>query len=251
MKRLFEEIVSSKKEVKNSIAASESRVLLELHTLRSKVASLSEENEKLKKRVETAERNSRRNNLIIFGLTKPSAGDPLDYIREKIHLLLGITVTESDINDYREIFLNAKKLKGTGVSIAHDLTVTQREELRILKTFLLQARGDGTEKSYIRGNELVIGLRSYTLQELQESKEIIASNSAPPTPSSTAKNRSDNSESEIEDNCGDSALAEQSTSGKKNTDHKTPKNQTFKTKKIPTKTTAKGGMKLRNGPNGN
>lgn len=174
MKRLFEEIVSSKKEVKNSIAASESRVLLELHTLRSKVASLSEENEKLKKRVETAERNSRRNNLIIFGLTKPSAGDPLDYIREKIHLLLGITVTESDINDYytlgksdnspikieflsnlkkREIFLNAKKLKGTGVSIAHDLTVTQREELRILKTFLLQARGDGTEKSYIRGNK--------------------------------------------------------------------------------------------------
>lgn len=50
--------------------------------------------------METEEQNSTRNNLIVFGITKLSAGDLLDYIMKKIHQLLEITVTESDINDY-------------------------------------------------------------------------------------------------------------------------------------------------------
>lgn len=272
MKRLFEEIVSSKNEVKNTIAASEFRLLLEIQTLKNKVASLTEENEKLKRIVESAEQKNRRNNLVIFGLRKPPAGNLLDYIGEQIHQLLGVTVAESDVNDYytlgnsdispikieflsnlkkKQILSNAKKLKGTGVSIAHDLTIAQREELKILRKFLLQARANSTKKSYIKGNTLVVGLKTYTLEELEESTGITASNSAPSTPNPSAKNQSDSSGSEIEANFGDSAFTEQTTSRNQEKNRLgTPRDNKIKTKKIPNKTIAKLGMKLRGGSNG-
>lgn len=123
--------------------------------------------------------------------------------------------------------------------------------MKILRKFLLQARANSTKKSYIKGNTLVVGLKTYTLEELEESTGITASNSAPSTPNPSAKNQSDSSGSEIEANFGDSAFTEQTTSRNQEKNRLgTPRDNKIKTKKIPNKTIAKLGMKLRGGSNG-
>lgn len=82
----------------------------------------------------------------------------------------------------REILSNARKLKGSYLSISHDLTEKQRKEYTILKTNLLKAKANGSQNSFIRGNRLVVGNTSYTAEELENIQPENKANSAPPTP---------------------------------------------------------------------
>lgn len=81
------------------------------------------------------------------------------------------------------IFENIKQLKNKDVAIANDLTLKQRQDFQRLKTFLREARSKYSEKSYLKGDKLMIGKRSYTLEELKNSSgEVTKGNSAPNTP---------------------------------------------------------------------
>ncbi|KAL3278084.1 hypothetical protein HHI36_013429 [Cryptolaemus montrouzieri] len=58
-------------------------------------------------------------------------------------------------------------LKGTNITISPDLTFSQREDNKILRKHLMEARAHSSTKSFIKGNILHIGQKSYTIKELK------------------------------------------------------------------------------------
>lgn len=221
IKQLQEEIVRNRKEIKSAIEASETRLLLKIEELKQKVSSLEIENKILKNKTEILDRNSRKNNIIIFGL-KDSEGNTANKISKKIGELLGVDVKETDINNFyrldksakppikveflsylkkTEILKKCKKLKDTGIAISNDLTIEQRSEQKILRSFLKRTRQDPTDQSFIKGNKLYINNRAYTVEDLQEIEysEKRNVNSAPATPNI----RTSEKEFEFETETGD------------------------------------------------
>lgn len=204
---LYEEIINSKKEIKNSIAASETRILLEFQALKNKVEQLEAENQFLKNKIEHLDRINKKNNIIFFGLKKTADEITPQFICDEIKRSLKIEIKENDINDCyklgknedapikielisylkkREILSNAKILKQTNLSILNDQTEQQREEYKILKSNLLKAKASAPQKkSFIRGNRLIVGSAIYTVQDLINKQVENKASSAPPTPSTS------------------------------------------------------------------
>lgn len=204
LKHLYEEIVLSKTELKNRIEASETRILLEIESLKSKVRSLEQENKVLRVKVESLDRNNRRNNLLIFGLEKPPQEISLEFLCNTIQKLINVNIIESDINNYyglgrtsksplkvelvsqlkkQVILRNCNKLKGTKIFIVNDLTEKQREEFKALNTYKSIYK-ETTDKCFIKRNKLYIGNIGYTIEDLDalENSKGIKANSAPQTP---------------------------------------------------------------------
>lgn len=77
-------------------------------------------------------------------------------------------------------------MKGTNQSIANDLTLKQRNESKILRTNLIQARANTSCKSFIRGDRLVIGTKQYTVEDLVSIQPERKPHSAPSTPSTSS-----------------------------------------------------------------
>lgn len=211
IERVFEEIVRTRNELKNQIQASEARLRLDFESLRKKVSFLERENTELRRKIELQDRNSRKNNLIVFGLENLTEEIP-DTVCKEITKLLGINLTLADINNIFPlgrsnkcpikielisqlkktlILQNSKKLKGTSVRIVQDLTELQREENKILRRHLKKAKETVTNSAYIKQNKLIVNNIVYTVEDLEpkdEEEEIEntynhRTNSAPPTPS--------------------------------------------------------------------
>lgn len=204
LKQLYEEIIRSKKEVQSSIAATETRLVLEIHSLKNRIDQLERENFTLREKIESIDRIHRKNNVIIFGLKTPEGKVAPEIICDELHRLLEVELTEADISDCyrlgktenspikvelvstfkkRTIFSKVKHLRETPVSISNDLTENQRGDFKILRTNLLQARANSSLKSYIRGNRLVVGTREYTVEDLKNNQQEDRPHSAPQTPS--------------------------------------------------------------------
>lgn len=209
--RVFEEIVHTRNELKNTIQASEVRLRLELESLRKKVSFLERENLDLQKRVELLDRKSRTNNLLVFGLENPTEITP-DNICKEIKKLLGIDLSVAEVNNVYPlgrsskcpikielisqlkktlILQNCKKLRGTNVYIVRDLTELQRAENKILRKHLSKARETVSNTAYIKGNKLIVNNIAYTIEDLEPKEEEVEeveitnknkTNSAPPTP---------------------------------------------------------------------
>ncbi|KAG5867040.1 hypothetical protein JTB14_008339 [Gonioctena quinquepunctata] len=218
IKNLREEVIKNRTEIKSSIEARETRLLLEIEEMKQKVNNLETENQILTNKVEILEMNSEKNNILIFGL-ESSEDISATSVTKKLKTLLDVNVNEADLNNlYRlnksekppvkiefichlkktEILKQTKKLKGTGIAISHDLTFKQRREQKILKTFLNRARENPADQSYIKGNKLYVNSKAYTVEELQEisyseeRSEDRNTYSAPATPNTR------NSENELE-----------------------------------------------------
>lgn len=214
VKTLKEEIVRNGEEIKLAIKASEANLLMKIEELNHRVSSLEVENCHLSNKIETLEILNKKNNIIIFGLDKPELQTP-NQICQELKNCLKIDVELTDLNNAyplkttgegkpikvefvsylkkAEIFKNCKNLKGTGISIANDLTYKQRQENRILRSYLNSVRQTYPEdKTYIRGNKLFINNRAYTVEELEESDRIHPGErrvvSAPPTPQRRKEN---------------------------------------------------------------
>ncbi|KAK9877736.1 hypothetical protein WA026_019416 [Henosepilachna vigintioctopunctata] len=162
LRKIYEEIISSKQEVKNTITASEARLLLEIQELKIRVNALEEENSELKNNIEFAGRNLNKKNLVIFGLKKSGAEISLSYVCKELNRIL-FEFTE-DLFEFEE----AQR--------------RQREELHGLKKHLLRARANSSKKSFIRGNKLFVGEEEYTLKEREKDIEDHQSNGAPLAP---------------------------------------------------------------------
>ncbi|CAH1102354.1 unnamed protein product [Psylliodes chrysocephalus] len=210
LQNILEEIQKSKNEIKSSVEACETRILLKIETLKNRISEVEKENEFLKDKIETLEQNSKKKNIILFGLNTTNSERTVSYVCELMKDKLGISIREEDVSDLyslgnyneaplkvellsvvkkRNILKNCTKLKNTGIVVTHDLTQKQREENKILRESLNHC-STTTEKSYIKGNKLHVGSKQYTVEDLKEndySKKEEKSNSAPPTPIANLK----------------------------------------------------------------
>lgn len=268
LKQLLEEIRDTRKEVKNCISATETRLLLEIQHLKNKNVALEEENNCLKEKLERTERWCRKNNIVIFGLRRES-DLTADFLCRELNRLLNVCIDASQISDFytlgkgenspvkvefcsyqnkKLIFEHVKSLKGTDVSVSNDLTVQQRQEINKLKAYLVKARANSTEKSFIRGNRLFVGQRTYTLEELEGPEEETKSNSAPNTPTITSNVIFEKDESNTNELKSESGLSNKLKNGgdkKFSTPHLSTHRKIFTNrKKSPTKDNLIG-MKLR------
>ncbi|CAG9817050.1 unnamed protein product [Phaedon cochleariae] len=207
-KLILDEIIKTRNELKNSIEASEARLLLKLEEANDKINKLELENKILKDKVEYLEREAKRKNLIVFGLQKASDEITPEFICSELEELLDVRVNQSEISDLytigigenrplkiefvnnfikSKILKNCSKLKGTNIRIANDLTLKQRQDGQLLRKHLTLARlNDKNSNCFIRRNKLVVDNTSYSPEELEKSdtnEEIVAKpNSATPIP---------------------------------------------------------------------
>lgn len=250
VKVLREEITRNRTEIKAAIEASESRLLLKIEELNHRVNKLETENNFLTNKIETLEITSKKNNIIIFGLQTSEDLSPLTVCKE-LNTRLDVEVQVSDLNNiYRlktqgrkplkvefisylkklEVLKQCKKLKGSGITIANDLTYKQRCQNRILRSHLNQARQNTSDRSYIKGNKLYINNRAYTVEELEEneytSTEERKINSAPSTPIIRNLEKelelNEQTEKRSEGTLDDSSAIEKSSEAKKSKNSNTP-----------------------------
>ncbi|CAG9822850.1 unnamed protein product [Phaedon cochleariae] len=208
-KLILEEIIRTRSELKNSIEASEARLLLKIEEANNKIKELEEENDNLKGKIEYLERDKKKKNIIVFGLNRASENITLEVICNEIETLLDVEVSKSDVSDIYTIgkgqnrpvkieftnymiknliLKNCFKPKGKHIKIANDLTPKQRKEGEILRKHLSLARLDENNKNcYIKGNKLIVDNKSYAPEDLEKiviNEDTIPArpNSAPATP---------------------------------------------------------------------
>ncbi|KAG5899001.1 hypothetical protein JTB14_001527 [Gonioctena quinquepunctata] len=124
---------------------------------------------------------------------------------EDLNEILGVELREGDVGDIyplgksincpikiefnsnlkkKEVLTNCNKLKGRNISIANDLTHTQRSENKILRKHLFLAKQEGNYRDcYIRRDRLFVDGISYGVEDLEkEDYPETKHNSAPSTP---------------------------------------------------------------------
>lgn len=159
-----------------------------IKALNNKVTVLEIENKSLKSRVESLEKNRRKNNIVLFGLKTDENRNASEFVAQKLGDLLQISVTKNEINNvYRvpsknsdinpiivefvnfnkklEVFKNCRKLKGTSISISNDLSKEEREINRVLVRNLKEARDKGLSAK-IKNNLLYVQEESFTYEQL-------------------------------------------------------------------------------------
>lgn len=187
--KVIEEIRKGNDDIKLFIGALEVRLSLKIEEINRKVVHLEEENEQLKSKVEELERQNRKNNIIVFGVEREEPNLNVDSVIQQLNNVLDINVTLNDLNNIypigknrnaplkveftsflkkREVLKKTKNLKGTKLSIAHDLTVKQREIQKILKKHLKIQRENKENNSFIRGDKLFVNGHAYEACELLE-----------------------------------------------------------------------------------
>ncbi|KAK9884797.1 hypothetical protein WA026_009026 [Henosepilachna vigintioctopunctata] len=178
---LLNEIVNVRKDLKEFIATSETRILSKLDTLQQKIREVEEENTSLKARIEKLERQSRRKNLIIFGLNKKPEDITLKTVCETLGPLLDEDISERDITDLYPLGRNQNcpvKLELRSTSEKRSLLTKdlERQENKILRKHLQIERAKSTSvRVYIGGSKLFVGGRTYTAEQLETRGENVSS----------------------------------------------------------------------------
>lgn len=156
--------------------------------LESKCREFEEKYNNLKDKYEKLEKVQRGHNIVIFGLPKSTENLPSYVVRViKEYTELDITVDDID-NVYRigketntkpiivkflsylkkqEVIRRSKKFKGSKISISDDLTVEEREDMKVLRKHLQKARSEN-HNAFIRNMKLIVNGRSYTVQDLSD-----------------------------------------------------------------------------------
>lgn len=176
-----------KEDIKNDIKTT-------IESFSKKIDETVEQNLILQKKCSFLERKIRKNNIIIFGLN-PQKENLIANTIKTLNQLLEVNLSKSDINNiytvgYKnklpvvieflsfltktEIFKNVSKLRGTGISITHDLPVEDRKEQKILHFHLKHAREQKLQAK-ISGKKLIIDNNLFTIEQLQQ-LEIISEN---------------------------------------------------------------------------
>lgn len=147
----------------------------------------------------TLERNRRKNNIVVFGLTIAHA-DLVTTVISELRQRIGVELEERDINNIYyigknktnhraivvefvsflkklTIFKNVSKLKGTGIAISNDLCREDRETNKVLVKHLKIAKQQQLQ-ARIKGNKLEIDGELYTVEELEKTAERESENSS-------------------------------------------------------------------------
>ena len=206
---VLEEMRAGRREILERLDG-HSAVLLELksfqqrvESLESTVATLEAENNFLSRKIDYLENQSRRNNLLVFGLDDlpgESWSDSESLVRD-IGDRIGVHLEEHDIErahrvgsrrgrrpivvkfatfKKREAFLMsaARQLRDTRVKVAEDFSVTVRNTRKALGPYLQDARAKGHRAS-LRFDKLLVDGKPFTLEKLRARNEV---RTAPHTP---------------------------------------------------------------------
>ncbi|KAG5899694.1 hypothetical protein JTB14_030091 [Gonioctena quinquepunctata] len=221
-KLLLAEIQKGNEELKLALQATEVKLTLKIEEINHRLIQVERENEELKSRVEKLER--KKNSIIIFGFEREERYITVESILILMKNLLHIELVESDFNNiyplgntYKspvkveftsylkkiEVLRSTENLKGTSISIAHDLTEQQRIEFKILRKHFHAAKQDKNNTCYIRNNRLHVNNRIFTpsdLENLEEGLEHIHQNKPQSDPGTPAiENITNNTEESIEE----------------------------------------------------
>lgn len=191
------------------------KILQKLNEQNKKIANLEKKCTELQLKNLNFERQSRKNNLIIFGLEIDQKTNLLDSVLKKLKDLLDVDIFDNDINNIYQlkngkicpikvefvsylkklsILKKVSKLKGSGISIAQDLCKEDRQEHKILQEYMKLARSKHLHAK-IKGYKLQINNDFYTCEELQEinleNYVISATDSTNQTPSGITLDRTE------------------------------------------------------------
>lgn len=189
---ILEEILRNRTELKNTIEASETRLLKQVEELNNKLNNLEKENADLKNKIKILETKNKKNNIVLFGLENSEKISP-QFICQQLKRHLDVDVIEADINNLylsgnsqngpvvveflsyikkNSVMKNCYKLKGTTISIAHDLNFEERQKNKILRKHLNLARQNKNNVCYIKKNKLYVNGNIYTSDELENKDNI-------------------------------------------------------------------------------
>lgn len=203
--KILNEIKKSKEELKNIIIASETRLHLKIQELTGRILEIEEENSYLRNRVERLERETRKNNIVIFGLNKEPKDINLNSVCQEISQLVEEKTEISDIANFyclgrnkncpvkveflstikkNSILNKTKKIRNSEIAIVQDLTLKQRQDRKFLRKHVEKHRKAGRE-TYIRGDKLIVNNKIFTIEDLkklEEEEQERRTNSTPATP---------------------------------------------------------------------
>ncbi|KAG5877725.1 hypothetical protein JTB14_037175 [Gonioctena quinquepunctata] len=153
-------------------------------TLNQKLENLEKKYSKIEEKIVYIERENKKNNIVIFGITTDWE-NLLNTTLEQLNIIFGCKLDERDINNIhligkkntiivefisnlqkQKIFKHLYKLKGTGISITHDLRPEDRELNRNLVHHLKEARAKN-QKAHIKNFKLFVNAVPYTIEELE------------------------------------------------------------------------------------
>ncbi|KAG5874488.1 hypothetical protein JTB14_003387 [Gonioctena quinquepunctata] len=158
---------------------------------------------KIEEKIVYIERENKKNNIVIFGKTTDGE-NLLNTTLEQLNIIFGCKLDERDINnihligkknDYCRIHLesaetkNIYKLKGTGISITHDLRPEDRELNRNLVHHLKEARAKN-QKAHIKNFKLFVNAVPYTIKELENPTDSLNTELESSLPKTQAENKS-------------------------------------------------------------
>lgn len=186
--KILQEIRKDVKDLKSELANHTENIA----QLNQRVDILEEENRELKKKVQDTQSEAKKNNIVIFGIKEEEEEtDITSQVLTVLNHKLGIHLENSDIdNIYRigtketkkqraiilkfvrnttkqEIFHNIGKLKGTGVTIAHDLSPEEREVQKVLYNHYKSAKKH-KKQTKIVGKKLIINGKTFSYEDLKD-----------------------------------------------------------------------------------
>lgn len=189
----------------------------EVEILKTSLVALENDNLKLKEKLLSQEELLRKRNILVFRIAETDNESLEQVVLQLLNNKLKINITINDIDNFyrignkdpnkarpilikftreltiREVFRNVKKLKGTGISIALDLTQEKRADNKILYQFFKIAKEKQFSAKIIK-NKLIINKDEYTVDTLKtlnkrtflepfvDKQSLFVNNSAPPTP---------------------------------------------------------------------
>lgn len=189
----------------------------EIDSLKSTIEELKIENNSLNLQIVQHEDLLRRKNVLVFGVQETDTRPLEDILMDLFNNKLQVKLKSWDLDNYyrigekrttgnrpilvkflreiavKEIFKSVYKLKGTGLSIAKDLSRQKREDNKILYDFLKIAKGKDFPAKIVK-SKLRIGEDEYTpdilrsankntfLEPFVDKQLLFPNTSAPPTP---------------------------------------------------------------------
>lgn len=182
-----------REELKDEIQKMNGKLIEKIDTCFKNVNELENKLKTLEYRCVNFERYTRKNNILIFGLNIPERVDQIEWVLNRIKELIGVDVTANEINNIfpikvgnkkpikiefiscwkkNVILRNSYKLKGKNINFVQDLCFEDRQDQRILRKHLNDARSKNYSAK-IKGRNLIVNNEVYTVAQLKklETKE--------------------------------------------------------------------------------
>lgn len=214
-KSLLRSIFLQNKEIKQDIVIIKNDLQLvteKICQLEKKVQSLETEKDELKGEIEFVKRKLKNNNIVLFGIKEADEIDTLSTVQKTLEDKLDIKLENTEVNNTfrigkrnstnerpvilelvrnlkkQEILKNCFKLKGTGISVGHDLTKTERKEKKVLYKHYREAKEKNLEATLFK-NKLIINGVTYQYEDLSMEPNLELNIENPAKPSEASSKR--------------------------------------------------------------